>query len=286
MRTVFISGGNRGIGFAAARELARCEPDTRIIIGSRSARAGEAAINKLREAGINNVEYAVFNLLDSHTWGPLIKQIGGPLTVLINNAGIAFKRDSEESPLSQAERTLATNYYATLKFTDHILPFVDRQDGRVIFVSSCLGLLNCISSRRAPDMSAALRDVLRRENITRQDVDAVAERFILAVSKGTAELEGFPSNNYSMSKVLVTAAGRALQNSPLVRCQTDVAICSVHPGYVRTDMTGNKGNVSPEEGCKSIVYCAQASTDPAKLRGSFVWEDCSLVNWGTKCIGS
>ena len=52
----------------------------------------------------------------------------------------------------------------------------------------------------------------------------------------------------------------------------------MHPGYVKTGMTGGKGELEPDEGAKSAIYAALL---PAKtnIRGQYIWQDCKTKKW-------
>jgi NAD(P)-dependent dehydrogenase (short-subunit alcohol dehydrogenase family) len=55
---------------------------------------------------------------------------------------------------------------------------------------------------------------------------------------------------YRMSKAAVNAAGVSLAHELKDR---DIAVGLLHPGYVRTDMTGNTGHVDPREAAASLI---------------------------------
>lgn len=55
---------------------------------------------------------------------------------------------------------------------------------------------------------------------------------------------------YRMSKAAVNAAGRSLALD-LAHC--DVAVALFHPGFVKTDMTGQRGNVEASESARQLL---------------------------------
>lgn len=57
---------------------------------------------------------------------------------------------------------------------------------------------------------------------------------------------------YRMSKAAVNAAGRSLAHDLSPR---GVAVFLLHPGFVRTDMTGGNGDVSAEQSAAQLVSC-------------------------------
>ena len=58
------------------------------------------------------------------------------------------------------------------------------------------------------------------------------------------------SYGYRMSKAALNAAGRSLANDLASR---GIAVGLLHPGYVRTDMTGGRGDVEPAEAAARLV---------------------------------
>ncbi len=55
---------------------------------------------------------------------------------------------------------------------------------------------------------------------------------------------------YRMSKAALNAAGRSLAHDLKSK---GVAVALLHPGYVRTDMTGGGGNVGPDEAARMLI---------------------------------
>ena len=58
------------------------------------------------------------------------------------------------------------------------------------------------------------------------------------------------SYGYRMSKAALNAAGRSLAKDLASR---GIAVGLLHPGYVRTDMTGGRGDVEPAEAAARLV---------------------------------
>lgn len=55
---------------------------------------------------------------------------------------------------------------------------------------------------------------------------------------------------YRMSKAALNAAGMSLARD---LASAGIAVAILHPGFVRTDMTGNGGNVDPADAAKQLV---------------------------------
>ena len=72
------------------------------------------------------------------------------------------------------------------------------------------------------------------------------------------------SYGYRMSKAALNAAGRSLAIDLAAR---GIAVGLLHPGYVRTDMTGGSGNVEASEAAAMLV--ARIDELDAAKSGSF-----------------
>jgi NAD(P)-dependent dehydrogenase (short-subunit alcohol dehydrogenase family) len=79
---------------------------------------------------------------------------------------------------------------------------------------------------------------------------------------------------YRMSKAAVNAAGRSLA---MDLREQGVTVLLLHPGYVRTDMTGGNGDVSADESAAGLI----ARMDEATLAdtGSFVHANGTQLPW-------
>ena len=95
---------------------------------------------------------------------------------------------------------------------------------------------------------------------------------------------GFPTvySAYSVSKIGLIALTRAQQllfdNQKPNR---SVLVNSVCPGFVKTDLNGNKGVLSPEQGAITPVHLALIPAGETKPRGEF-WNLLQPVDWFKK----
>lgn len=169
---ILITGATRGIGYAAAKQLA--DRGATVIIGSRDASRAAEATAKL---GVSSVE---IDITDQSSIDAAVKQIDqqhGRLDVLANNSAILldhYQGLMELKPEMLLE-TLNTNVVGTLRVTQAFAPLLSRSsEPRIINVSSGAGQLDgepqawapayCISKTAVnmltQQLTAALPDVM------------------------------------------------------------------------------------------------------------------------------
>uniref|UniRef100_A0A8C0PU80 carbonyl reductase (NADPH) n=1 Tax=Canis lupus familiaris TaxID=9615 RepID=A0A8C0PU80_CANLF len=127
-RVALVTGANKGIGFAIARELCR-QFSGDVVLTARDEARGRAAVQQLQAEGLS----PRFHLLDIDDLQSiralrdfLRKEYGG-LDVLVNNAGIAFKTNDPTPFHIQAEVTMKTNFFGTRDVCTELLPLMKPQ---------------------------------------------------------------------------------------------------------------------------------------------------------------
>lgn len=143
-KTALVTGANKGIGFEIARQLAKA--GLRVYLGARNVAAGQAAVNTLRDEGldVNLVELDLTNPEIVAAAAAVIKAGGGGLDVLVNNAAIADIADGPPGVVDAAlvRRTFETNFFGTLAVTQAMLPLLRESSApRVVNLVSPLGSL-------------------------------------------------------------------------------------------------------------------------------------------------
>lgn len=229
MKRVIVTGGNRGIGFEVARELAG--RGFHVFIGARSEQHGERAVEQLKQAG--KVSLLVLDVADSNSIALAAENFAsnGSLDVLINNAGVY--EDEGRSILTvsreQMVETLQTNTLGPLAVTQAFLPYLKKSQGaRVINFSS-----------------------------------------------GYGQLEGLSANvpSYCLSKLALN--GITLMLAEALKGD-GIAVNSLCPGWVRTDMGGASAPRSVEEGADTAVWLATEADQ--QLTGKF-FRDRKEIPW-------
>ncbi|QCW99422.1 SDR family oxidoreductase [Aggregatimonas sangjinii] len=142
-KIALVTGANRGIGFAVAKELLK--KDVTVIVTSRSEDDGIEAVKKLSEYG--KVIYHQLDVTDKasiNSCYAFAKAEFGKLDILINNAGINYDthQNIENANLDEVLATFKTNAIAPLQMTQTFLPLLRNSDrASIVNVSSGSGAL-------------------------------------------------------------------------------------------------------------------------------------------------
>jgi NADP-dependent 3-hydroxy acid dehydrogenase YdfG len=128
MSSILITGTSKGIGRAAAAELAR--RGHRVVATARDPRALE---------GLDVDRRLRLDVTDQASVDAAVQQ-AGEIDALILNAGVIFRAAVEASPAAEIERLYAQNTVGAIRVTQAVLPRMrQRRQGRLLFVSSVSG---------------------------------------------------------------------------------------------------------------------------------------------------
>lgn len=230
-RVALITGANRGIGRAIARELAVRR--FHVVVGARDQNGGNDAVREIRQAG-GTASYLPLDVGDSdgiREAARTFADISDRLHVLVNNA--AIYPDDAITVLtltrSRLRDTFETNTFGPLEIAQTFLPYLRRaQAARIINISSGYGQLGGL----APD-----------------------------------------APSYSLSKLALN--GMTLMLAAALEADT-IAVNSMCPGWVRTDMGGPGATRPVEQGADTAVWLADDASQ--KLTGKF-FRDRKEIAW-------
>jgi NAD(P)-dependent dehydrogenase (short-subunit alcohol dehydrogenase family) len=229
MKTVLITGANRGIGLETARQLA--VRGFHVVIGARSEQHGQTARRQLE--GLGKVSLLVVDVNESQSIAGAASKFApiGQLDVLINNAGIYPDEGISILTISREQMvsTFQTNTFGPLEMTQAFVPYLKKSpSARVINVSS-----------------------------------------------GYGQLDGLSANvpSYCLSKLALN--GVTIMLSEALQPHR-IAVNSMCPGWVRTDMGGASATRSVEEGADTAVWLASEADQ--KLTGKF-FRDRKEISW-------
>src|SRR6185437_7596493 len=130
-KIAFITGGNRGLGFQTALNL---KGAAGVVIGARNLAQGNAAVEKLRQAGSEAevIEFDVTNPAHHRAAYDYFASRYGRLDILVNNAGIAAasfaapgpEHSAAQVPMEILRRVFETNFFSTVALTTTLLPLI------------------------------------------------------------------------------------------------------------------------------------------------------------------
>ncbi|KAJ3647386.1 hypothetical protein Zmor_019265 [Zophobas morio] len=269
-KVAVVTGSNKGIGYAIVQGL--CEKfDGVVYLTARDVNRGQEAVAKLNQLGLK----PSFHQLEITDESSITKfrdhlvQNHGGIDILINNAAIAFKRTATEPFSEQAVITNSVNYYATLKVCDILFPIL-KKNAKVIHVSSSEGHLSKIPS-------ATLRSQFNDPSLTVPKLNQLVEKFIQDAKNDKHKEAGWGTSSYAVSKVAVSALTKIQQrNFDQETPNRNISVNSVHPGYIKTDMTGHTGFGTIEEGARAPLFLA---LEAENLKGQYIWKDGTVAQW-------
>jgi retinol dehydrogenase 12 len=135
-KRIIITGANTGIGKETARALAA--RGAKITLACRSQAKTQPVIDELRQvSGHDDIDFIALDLGDLASVRACADELlarGGPLHVLINNAGLAGPRGLTKDGF---ELTFGTNHLGHFLLTMKLLPLLEATPGaRIVNVSS------------------------------------------------------------------------------------------------------------------------------------------------------
>ena len=165
-KVALVTGANKGIGRAAAGQLAAL--GMTVLLGARDPQRGEEAAAALRAAG-GDAHAVTLYVTDPTTIQEAAKQAEerfGHLDVLINNAGIsgsgqvspedAYDQVPSSVDLDMVRAVFETNVFGVIAVTNAMLPLLRRSPApRIVNVSSHAASLTITSDPGRPLCSAA-----------------------------------------------------------------------------------------------------------------------------------
>ncbi|MFC7474669.1 SDR family NAD(P)-dependent oxidoreductase [Dankookia sp. GCM10030260] len=137
-RVALVTGASRGIGRAVALALAEAGADVVVNYRDRTVEA-EAVAAAIRGLGRRALAVAA-DVADSEAVARMVARAEaqlGPIGILVNNAGIALRRDIEALTEAEFDRTMAVNLKSAWLCTQAVLPGMRARGwGRVVNISS------------------------------------------------------------------------------------------------------------------------------------------------------
>ena len=139
-RTALVTGANRGIGLAIARQLA--ELGNSVLLGTRDLKAGAEAIKSLAHAGLD-IEPVPIDLKQTATIDAAVRDIdksGRQVEILVNNAGVLHEKPVLELKDEEISESVAVHLTGPLRLIRALAPkMIANRYGRIVNLSSGWG---------------------------------------------------------------------------------------------------------------------------------------------------
>ena len=133
-----ITGGGTGIGLAIARAMHAAGARV-VLIGRREAELAAA----VKELG-DGASYYVHDITQFAAAAPLVERITtahGPLTCLVNNAGMHLKKPAVDTTPEEFQQVMNTHIFGAHALSRAVIPgMIERKHGNVIFIASMASL--------------------------------------------------------------------------------------------------------------------------------------------------
>jgi short-subunit dehydrogenase len=223
---VVVTGASRGIGAELATAFAR--RGARVSLVARSVEPLELLAKEIDATAVPT------DLADPDQLAPLIARLhdaGGPIDVLVNNAGVALVDRLVDQDPAAIRSSFALNVLAPIELTRQVLPeMLERGQGRIVNISSLAGIaafptLTTYGATKAAlvHFSAALQRELRNSPVrvtivqlgevagTEMMETARSSPTIAAVSRRLARVRAMPqitAADVAAAVVDAAAAGR------------------------------------------------------------------------------
>jgi NAD(P)-dependent dehydrogenase (short-subunit alcohol dehydrogenase family) len=172
-KTVFVSGGSRGLGLLLAREFAA--RGAKVAISARDAEALERAASDVRRFGqhVLPLETDITVREDAETALDQIRRHFGRVDVLVNNAGTICVGPLEVMTIDDFRDSLNTHFWGPYFTTMAVLPDMQKaRQGRIVNISSIGGKISvphllpyCVGKFALTGFSEGLRAAVLKDNI-------------------------------------------------------------------------------------------------------------------------
>ena len=242
-QVALITGSNKGLGLGIARQLGK--QNITVLIAARNEEKGRDAVAKLESEGIDAyfIKLDVSDRSSIESAKDTITEQFGKLNILINNAGVNLEFSAGIPAPSQVnldviKKTFEVNFFGTVAVTQAMLPLIHKSDaGSIINISSDMASLTLHQ-----DPSFKFYD--------------------------------YKQLAYDSSKTAVNAFTIHLAHELK---DTNIKVNSAHPGWIKTDMGTDDGELTIDEGAATPVWLATLPEGGAT--GGYFGEDRQPMPW-------
>ncbi len=217
-----ITGANKGIGFAIARQLG--EKDYSIWLGCRDPERGEKAAAELRNIGVDARAITIDVTSDESVQSAATKfgDVAEKLDVLVNNAGVSLGTPTSTSNerIENVRAIFEVNAFGPVRVTQAFLPHLRKaKSPRIVMMSSGLGSL--------------------------------AETLDISSATWNVEFAGYCASKSALNMFTIKFAKELMHEG--------IKVNAADPGFTATDLNHHTGHRSVEEAAAIAVRLATLS---------------------------
>lgn len=247
MKTILVTGANRGIGLEICRQLA--ESGHRVILTSRDEARGKAAASSLK----GNVIAKQLDVTSGLSVQKLYNELHimyGTLDVLINNAGVGTDSESYRNNRYERAKLFVKSHLSIAYSSMRKLMPIAKKAGVSGKRSGALDIeISSVKSIMETNLYGPWKMIQTFTPMLEKSVDAQ----IINISSGMGsfnQLSGYYSG-YSLSKYSLNALTIMLTNELKAKGIRINAMC---PGWVKTRMGGPNAPLNVSEGADTAIW--------------------------------
>ncbi|CAG9567625.1 unnamed protein product [Danaus chrysippus] len=270
-KVAVVTGSNKGLGLGIVKGLCKRFEGV-VYLTSRDEKRGRDAVAELNKQGLQP-KYYQLDVSDKNSvlkFKNYIEANYGGIDILINNAAVTDSNPHGRSSYEDSKKLIDINFGGILTMRELIYPLV-RRNGRILNISSNCGHLSNLRNQQ-------WREKLSKKDLKLEEIQEFIEWYLESLKNGSFNPEDWVDNGtitgYRVSKIALNAVTRIHQKEFEAK---DISINSVHPGYIRTDMTTGLGFFNIDEAAETPLYIVLDA--PQSLKGEYIWYDRKVIDW-------
>ncbi|MFK8020465.1 MAG: SDR family NAD(P)-dependent oxidoreductase [Pseudomonadales bacterium] len=254
MKTIIVTGANKGIGLAIVEAILQEEPDHQVLLGSRNTARGSKARDTLLQKNpgwSERVQILEIDVCNENSvaqaaveMASMTEKNGDELVAMVNNAGIARGSLAD---------IVEVNSYGMMRATEHLAPLIC-DGGRVVNVTSASG------PNYVAECAPQWQEYFKNAQLDWPQADKFMQE-CFALSNAELSAKGLPAgSDYGFSKACAN-----LCNMILARGHSNLLINACTPGYIETDLTRGAAGSSaktaeqlgmkqPKDGARVVMH--------------------------------
>ncbi|CAM9152640.1 unnamed protein product [Ectocarpus fasciculatus] len=247
-KIILVTGANKGIGKAICQRIVAEHTDTFVLLGSRDAGRGAAAVDSIvqavGESARSRISVLPLDVSDDSSVQAAAVAVAerfastspAPLYAIVNNAGIFTGKDLDSG--------IQTNIFGPYRVCNAFIPLLSKDNGRIVNVASAAGPMFV---DQLPEADKAF--FLGGSTVWSHIDEKVQFARTAPDSWSSHNPEWFP---YGFAKACLN-----VYTMQLARAHPSLTVSSCTPGLIATDLAlgaGLNASKSPEEGAVSPLF--------------------------------